>query len=81
METLNVEYPDTNPQFFAIYPASVLTQISEVTSLKLLEKSLVIKQMLTPFFPMLKDIVELHFYSTVFLGHPYGRTDPLKGID
>lgn len=82
METLQVEYKDTNLRFFALHPASVLTRlgdITEVTTPELLEQSPVMKQHLTNFFPMLQDKVELPAYTTLFLAHPDGRADPLKG--
>lgn len=82
IETLNAEYKDTNLRFFALHPASVLTRlgdITEVTTPEILEKAPAMKQMLTNFFPILKDKVELPAYTAVFLAHPDGRADPLKG--
>jgi len=36
--------------------------------------------MLTHFFIKLKDKVELSAYTALFLAHPDGRADPLKGM-
>jgi len=82
VETLNVEYKDTQLRFFALHPASVKTRLgepSQVTTPELLEKSPAMQQMLTRFYPMLKDSVELPAYTAVFLAHPDGRADLLKG--
>jgi hypothetical protein len=82
MESLNVEYKDTNLRFFALHPASVMTRLgepSEVTTPELLEQSPAMRQFLTQFYPMLRDAVELPAYTAVFLAHPDGRADLLKG--
>jgi hypothetical protein len=82
MESLSNEYKDTNLRFFAMHPASVLTRlgnISEVTDPEILEKAPAMKQMLSNFFTILQDGVGLPAYTTLFLAHPDGRADPLKG--
>jgi hypothetical protein len=82
MESLSTEYKETNLRFFAMHPASVPTRlcdINEVTTPEILEKSPAMVQVLTNFFPMLNDKVELPVYTTLFLAHPDGRADALKG--
>jgi len=82
MESLNAEYKDTKLRFFALHPASVKTRLgepSEVTTPELLEQSPAMRQFLTHFYPMLRDAVELPAYTAVFLAHPDGRADLLKG--
>ena len=77
-----MEYKDTRLRFFALHPASVKTRLgdpSQVTTPELLEKSPAMQQMLTQFYPMLKDKVELPAYTALFLAHPDGRADLLKG--
>ena len=79
-----MEYKDTKLRFFALHPASVRTRLgdpSQVTTPELLEKSPAMQQMLTQFYPMLKDKVELPAYTALFLAHPDGRADLLKRID
>jgi len=65
-----------------MHPASVLTRlgnISEVTDPEILEKAPAMKQMLSNFFTILQDGVGLPAYTTLFLAHPDGRADALKG--
>lgn len=82
METLNVEYKDTALRFFALHPASVPTRLGDlslVTTPEHLEKSPAMNEMLKGLGQILKDKVELPAYTTLFLAHPDGRADPLKG--
>ena len=77
-----MEYKDTSIRFFAQHPASVPTrlgQVEYVTSPEILEKAPFLKPMLENFFTILQDKAELPAYTTLFLAHPDGRADPLKG--
>jgi hypothetical protein len=82
VETLSAEYSKTSLRFFAMHPASVATRlghIEEVTTPDILEKAPELKAMLTSFFTILQDKAELPAYTTLFLAHPDGRADALKG--
>jgi hypothetical protein len=82
VETLSAEYAKTNLRFFAMHPASVQTrlgEVSEVTTPEILEKVPELREILTSFFTILQDKVELPAYTALFLAHADGRADPLKG--
>lgn len=53
--------------------------LSEVTTPELLEKSPAMNEMLKGLGAMLEDTIELSAYTTLFLAHPDGRADLLKG--
>ena len=78
-----MEYKHSDIRLFALHPASVPTHrgnLDDVTTPDLLEKSPAMKEMLKSLTPMSKDKIELPAYTTLFLAHPDGRADPLKGM-